>query len=497
MKKFIVLLCCAMLTVRLFAATMDSRVRNVPQELAEAVFEQPKEKLPVLVRTLISGVSGDAAKVKVLHDWICDNIAYDTDVFTVGVWKQDYETVLKKRRAICSGYTNLMNEMCRLAKVESIGIEGYSKGFGYRGYLEEECDHAWNAVKIGGRWQLIDVTWDAGTVEWTTFVKRYSTEWLNLTPEQFIYSHLPEKDEYQYLRQPRTKEQFVAEPYIPGIFFQYGLSLGKAAPGYRNEIEEDASYELKLAKSNILILSDLVDKDTGEFIRNATWAERTGNAVRATFAVPDMGKYQGRFLAKNRGEGKNPFFFSIAEFEQDLLPRVQGLLDEKKITQKEADFFEPSYFKVEENGRYYFAEDLFDRPRNVAVTKILTLLEKTQQYEEVLAFELAASGDYEGYGRGVLHFPSPYGAYEETANTHLISPNSGVLEGGAEQEFVIDTKDFSSLGVVIDGKLSVFAKNAKTGRCTFSLTVPSAGRLVICGTKNGKNYQWLWEYIVE
>ena len=233
-------MCTVPLCAMSFAASMDSRVRKVPTAALELVFTEPTKGLPAVVRSLTANVKDVNTKVKVLHDWICDNIAYDTEMYfsEQEIHDQDYESILKKKKALCSGYTNLMNEMCRLAGIESIGIIGYSKGFGYAGYLHDFCDHAWNAVHIGARWQLIDVTWDAGYIDYKTFIKRYSTEWLHRTPEQFVYSHLPEDETYQYLKTPRTKEEFVAEPYIAGIFFEYGFALGKERPGYTNEISQ-------------------------------------------------------------------------------------------------------------------------------------------------------------------------------------------------------------------------------------------------------------------
>ncbi len=131
MKKFTVALLVLILAAPLFSASMDSRVRSVPKDTLELVTKSPKKGLPTLVKILTEKAGGTQAKVKIFHDWICDNIAYDADMYFSGrVSKQDYESVLKKKKAVCSGYSSLMNEMCRLAGIESIGIHGYSKGFG-------------------------------------------------------------------------------------------------------------------------------------------------------------------------------------------------------------------------------------------------------------------------------------------------------------------------------------------------------------------------------
>ena len=463
----------------------------------ELAFKKPKEGLPRVVKSLTASAGGTAAKVKVLHDWICDNIAYDTDMYFSGrVSKQDYESVLNKKKAVCSGYSSLMIEMCRLAGVEAIGIHGYSKGFGYQGKIGTKTDHEWNAINMGNKWQLIDVTWDAGYVDYKTFVKHYSTEWLYRTPEQFIYSHLPENDEYQYLKEIKTKEQFEKEPYLAGKFFDYGLSFGNSAPDYTNKIAEAVQYEFRLSKTGVSVMSDLVDKDAG-FVQNATWVDRIGNRVTVDFDIPSAKKYDARILARNRTDAKAPQFFSIAEFEGSILPQAQDLIAKKKVTQKEYDYLEQSYFKVAENSRYYLAEDLFASARNNATTKILKLLEETGTYEEVLSVIILPADGYAGFGEGVLRFPTAYRSYNETTNTHLISPVGGVLAKGSTQQFAVETKDYTAIGVVLDGTIVPAKKNAK-GVFELEATIPeNADELAVYGSKNGKNYSGLWVYRVE
>jgi hypothetical protein len=98
---------------------MDVKVRRVPKELMDEIFTKPEATLPGVVASLISGVSDQFQKAKILHDWICDNIAYDTDMYFSGrITAQDYVSVLKKKKGVCSGYTNLMNQMCELANIE-------------------------------------------------------------------------------------------------------------------------------------------------------------------------------------------------------------------------------------------------------------------------------------------------------------------------------------------------------------------------------------------
>ena len=484
----------------LFSATMHSRVRQVPKATQEQVFITPKETLPELVRFLIAGAGDTGGKVKILHDWICDNIAYDTDVFTdKGAGPQDYESVLKKKKGVCSGYSNLMSAMCYYAKIDVDIIPGWSKGFNYPGYLRTKSDHAWNAVKIGNRWQLIDVTWDAGFVEYGTFIKHYSTEWLSRTPAQFIYSHLPEEEKWQLLGEKsiRTPEQFVKEPYIAGIFFDYGLSFGKNAPDYKNSIAGVTPFDFVISQSNVAILADIYG-DGSLDTDHCIWLENAGKNKRFFVDVPNRKKYTVRLGARTNGVTSNPTYFSQAEYEQSILPGARALLEKKKITQNELDFFEKSYFLVDENHRYYYSEDLFATQRNAANTKILKLLSRnTSRYENVLRFEVVAADGYEGRGTAEL-FPQMYQAYNTAQNIRLVTPLEAILKAGSEQHFEIATTAFTSLAIVLgDNDFVFFKKNQKTGVFEADFTIPdSIQELNIFASKNGKEYATLISYQV-
>ena len=497
MKRFITALLVFTVTFSIFAASMDSKVRSVPKDAMEKVFKKPKEGLPMVVNHLTQNIGGVQAKVKVMHDWICDNIAYDTDMYFSGkTSKQDYVSVLKKKKGVCSGYTSVMNEMCRLAGIESIGIHGFSKGFGYQGKLGKKPDHEWNAIKINGNWQLVDVTWDAGYVDWKTWIKHYSDEWLFLPPEQFIYSHLPEKDEYQYLKNPISAEQFVRAPYVAGKFFKMGFAFGKNMPNYKTEIFEATEFDFGIKQSGISISSLIKEESSMQDVENAVWVNRTGNTFTINFDVPDKKDYKAFIFAKKTAEENYGYKFPIAQFEQDFLPRAEGLVASKKITQKEYDFFKEAFFKIEENRYYYLYEDLFANTRNLAIKKVFKTLEvSSESLEPVLDFKLNAAESYNGFG-SEMKYPSVYSSYDSATNTKLISPLGGTLKKGDKVKFEIASKDFSGIAVKVSDSLTPLKKDAK-GVYSAELEIGEVDQVVVYGTKNNKNYSGLWFYEVK
>ena len=489
------------------AATMDARVNAVPKSLMEKVFLEPEETLPAVVASLMSGSSGTAARVKVLHDWICNNIAYDTVVFTdrwMEAAKQDYVTVLKKKKAVCSGYTNLMNQMCRLAGIESIGINGWSKGFGYEGNVDGQLNHSWNAVKIGNRWQLVDVTWDAGYCDWGYFVKHYSTQWLYRSPREFLYSHLPEQDEYQYYTPVVSKEQFVQEPYVPGVFFEKGFSLVKdKSPLYSNVMTQSHTFELACSKATMMVQANLSPQEGsgGIYQYDAVWVDWSGNRMMVDADVPDRRVHRLTLWCRDPAVPQYPHYYSCSEMEESLFPGAEGLLAAKKITERELNLFRESFEKFGERQRYYFLEDLFAAERNRAVGKILKLLNvSADHYDELLYFDLKAAEGYAGYGTELVRFPHTYAPFIQYGhNTKLVSPQGGRLKKGSRQHFCVKSNDFVAFCLYIDeDKLEIFKKNPKTGMFELDFTIPEElPALEVMGSMDGRVVNGLWVYQLE
>lgn len=114
----------------------------------EAQIEQVKNRI-------ITNLQGktDYEKIKIVHDYLIDSIEYEEDLSQNNVY--DIYGALVRKKCVCEGYAKafqyLMNEL-GIENTIVIGTGTNSKG--------ETENHAWNYVKLDGKWYAVDVTWD-------------------------------------------------------------------------------------------------------------------------------------------------------------------------------------------------------------------------------------------------------------------------------------------------------------------------------------------------
>ena len=128
-----------MLTIALMAVSCC----NTPKTAVYLDESQPLEKR---VEDALSRMTLEE-KVKILHDWVCNNTKYTTDDIDLPQYHTD-ASVLMMDSVVCEGYA----KMCNLLYYEA-GLETY--------YVNNP-DHAWNIVRIGGYYFHVDSTWDDG-----------------------------------------------------------------------------------------------------------------------------------------------------------------------------------------------------------------------------------------------------------------------------------------------------------------------------------------------
>lgn len=197
-----------------------------------------------LSKLLTAPYTKDVQKVRAIFSWIAQHISYNTFVIgssrytsskyvvepddTASVWKSAVEMtalkVLKKRTAVCDGYSKLFKTLCDYAGIPSEVITGYARGY-TEGENKFRSNHNWNAVLIDSVWRLVDVTWASGYVSYgNQFVQRLDDAYFLTPPGQFILDHYPENLEWTLMDDPPTIREFKRMPFRCKSFIKYSIS---------------------------------------------------------------------------------------------------------------------------------------------------------------------------------------------------------------------------------------------------------------------------------
>jgi len=165
------------------------------------------EDLEQLTAYLLQKSTNDYEKVRSFFVWTANSIEFDQRAYKGNKRRINHsvEDILQRKKAVCFGYSQLLQEFFRRAEIRSEMISGYSKpAFDSQPEMKAP-DHSWNAVRIEGEWYLLDVTWSSPDSEEVLVKEDYFLS----PPKQFVKSHLPENPTWQLLDFPISIAQFV------------------------------------------------------------------------------------------------------------------------------------------------------------------------------------------------------------------------------------------------------------------------------------------------
>ena len=201
-----------------YAQKRSARFADIDSTVAR--FSRQAYRPDSVVAFVKASFSGDSSRARAFYSWIAMNVEYDKSLldqykittalisdFRPGGRSQHADTVLLHRKAVCEGLCNVMNRFCGEAGITSVLVPGITRD--PEGEVQEKILHTWNAVKISGKWQLLDITWSGGFVNSRDqYVRKFSGKFFFTPPADFIRTHWPLDAMWQLLEQPVTKKEF-------------------------------------------------------------------------------------------------------------------------------------------------------------------------------------------------------------------------------------------------------------------------------------------------
>ena len=151
--------------------TVNERYPDVDEKSVEI-----NKVAQAIVDELIADDMSEYDRVLAIHDWICENVEYESGTNNSD---QDIYGALVLRKAVCAGYAKSFTYLLDRADIESYVISGHAVKNGKTGEA-----HAWNLIYIDGEPYYFDITWnDEGDCA--------SYNWFGITHDEFATRHKP------------------------------------------------------------------------------------------------------------------------------------------------------------------------------------------------------------------------------------------------------------------------------------------------------------------
>ncbi|HLT33088.1 MAG TPA: transglutaminase domain-containing protein [Aquaticitalea sp.] len=298
--------------------------------------------LPELVHNLTAELSTDVEKFRAIYRWVCGNIANDyrlyeknmrkrqrfkDDSLKLKAWNDEFRkrsirTMIEEKRAICTGYAYLVQEMSKLANIRCEVVNGYARTSTINVETLAMPNHSWNAVQLNGEWYLCDPTWASGIPNPNTFVFEfnYNDGFFLPPPELFAVNHYPLDTKWLLIKEGAPSfDDFLEAPIFYGSAYANLVSYSEPKKMHHNlKKHEKVTFKCQLQKPvEAMDVILLLDNGNGSIKIHPENIKIVNNAVSLEYAFERSGFYDvhlmigpdmiSTYTFRVRGEDKNNY----------------------------------------------------------------------------------------------------------------------------------------------------------------------------------------------
>ena len=198
----------------------------------------------------------DADKARAAFFWIAKNIRYNLKEY-YNPRKRSYRfkyssetdriqkiqaindsfiaATFKSKMGVCEEYAQSFKKICDLLNIEAAVIKGNVRNDAREiGVISNTTNHAWNAVKIDGKWQILDATWAAGYEYNGKWVRKFNEYFYNIPTNKIFKTHYPKEAIWILHFGRMSLEEFYNQPIYTNTFLALEAELIAPKTGFIN-----------------------------------------------------------------------------------------------------------------------------------------------------------------------------------------------------------------------------------------------------------------------
>ena len=302
-----------LLNSEIYSNPIDTVRKGIVDQVLKALPKRQSGNKATMISSMKSAKTqyslSEAECAYLVYKWIGQNIVYDCYALNHGGIDFTEDGTYNKGKGVCAGFSSIFETMCDSLGLETEYVVGYSKGAGFNpGVIPKQSDHAWNAVKIGSSYYLVDSTWGSGQCDGDTYNANFNDFYFCTNPEAFIRTHLPEEKQWQLISETITLETFVNMLGLSGTFYENGFT--SISPDLAT-ISSNQAFKITLnfnPSNNIALINNLYLLQGNTYMgqNNACMYSKGEGTAEITCITNYKGQYMLRIFGGPAGSESYP-----------------------------------------------------------------------------------------------------------------------------------------------------------------------------------------------
>jgi transglutaminase/protease-like cytokinesis protein 3 len=216
------------------------------------------------------------------------------------------DEVLKTRKANANGYATLFQDMCSVAKIRCLTVDGYIKNDIESNEKPDDLNHSWVVVQLGqspDSWYYVDPAWGSGYVDekMTTFTRAYNDAFFFADRLVFNYQHFPDNTAWLMGGGTKSVKDFFAMPIVKDHAYDFRISnFSPATAMVKATVNKPVRFSFKVNNhAQVDSVSLLIGAEKNKKLKT-TYFSYDNNVVSFTYKFEEEDSYPVKVLVNNK-----------------------------------------------------------------------------------------------------------------------------------------------------------------------------------------------------